>query len=160
MLLDKCDENDGVDRGESTELPDELFQPLVEYIGLVIKTAGLEESQVEKSLEESQVEKSLEESQVIYIYHIIVKLHEIVASKCKKNGLKIDDADTLMDYMYILAKAITRSEMTRGLYKIMTRINSYFKKHEPSYYTDIGDIEMPRWLIFYSLLENVRSDIT
>ena len=136
MLLDKCCKG-------GTCLPGELqalYEPLVEYIGLVIESAKVD------------LEKPLHEDQVVYIYHIIVRLHEIVVEKCQKNGLVINNADTLMEYMEYLARQVSSNRATTCLYEIMGLINEYFKEQQPPCYSDMRDIEMPRWWVFYSLL--------
>ncbi len=143
MLLDKCC---GLDIIINKDLLTRLYEPIVDFLSLVISASKVRERDV----------GSLSESGVFFIYHLVVKLHEMVITKCEKNGIMIKDADTLMVYMEYLAEKVSLNSRTSDLYEIMTKINAYHELSRPPYYRDLLDTDMPRWYVFYGLLASLR----
>ena len=139
----KCTKEGG-DVLADKEIITSIFNPIVEYVGLIIKDSKID------------MDANLSELQVNYIYHIIPKLHEIVILKCKKRNIEISDADTLMVYMDYLCDMITNNLVTSNLYPIMSKINRYFSENS-SYISDY-DIELQRWNIFYSIMSKKSSN--
>ena len=81
-----------------------LFTPILDFIIIILN-----------SYNKSDI--------IISVFHLVVRLHSIILLKCKKNNIKIESADDIMNYLEFLCKMIKYNNDTNDFIEILNKIN-------------------------------------
>ena len=129
------------------------------------------------------IQKELDEKDLYpLIFQLVVRLQMIIELKCDKYHIKLESADTSMDYLELLCQMIKSNSETKIFLDLVNQTDSYFTEQQKKFLyssphskarvlrktvssvdeeTDIFDIltlhelEVQRWRILVKLLNRV-----